>query len=46
MSSEKYGADAVSQIATFGTMAAQAVIRDVGRVLELPLWLLRQHHPS
>ena len=33
---EKYGTDAVSQIATFGTMAAKAVIRDVGRVLDLP----------
>ncbi|HTY98306.1 MAG TPA: DNA polymerase III subunit alpha, partial [Rhodocyclaceae bacterium] len=33
---EKYGAHAVSQIATFGTMAAKAVIRDVGRVLDLP----------
>ncbi|MDX9950968.1 MAG: DNA polymerase III subunit alpha [Methylophilaceae bacterium] len=32
----KYGLDAVSQIATFGTMAAKAVIRDVGRVLDLP----------
>src|SRR5574343_1725507 len=32
----RYGADAVSQIATFGTMASKAVIRDVGRVLELP----------
>ncbi len=32
---EKYGAHAVSQIATFGTMAAKAVIRDVGRVLDL-----------
>ena len=32
----KYGAHAVSQIATFGTMAAKAVIRDVGRVLDLP----------
>lgn len=30
---EKYGVAAVSQIATFGTMAAKAVIRDVGRVL-------------
>ncbi len=29
----KYGADSVSQIATFGTMAARAVVRDVGRVL-------------
>ena len=33
---DKYGADAVSQIATFGTMAAKAAIRDVGRVLEQP----------
>ena len=33
---EKYGKDAVSQIATFGTMAARAAIRDVGRVLEQP----------
>ena len=32
----KYGADAVAQIATFGTMASKAVIRDVGRVLDLP----------
>ncbi len=31
----KYGAPAVSQIATFGTMAAKAAIRDVGRVLDL-----------
>ncbi|MFP5407676.1 MAG: DNA polymerase III subunit alpha [Gammaproteobacteria bacterium] len=33
---EKYGHAAVSQIATFGTMAAKAVLRDVGRVLDLP----------
>ena len=33
---KKYGAHAVSQIATFGTMATKAVIRDVGRVLDLP----------
>jgi len=32
---EKYGADAVSQIVTFGTMAARAVVRDVGRALDL-----------
>ncbi len=32
---KKYGAHAVSQIATFGTMAAKAVVRDVGRVLDL-----------
>ena len=31
----KYGADSVSQIVTFGTMAAKAVVRDVGRVLDL-----------
>ena len=31
----KYGADSVSQIATFGTMAAKAAVRDVGRVLDL-----------
>ncbi|MBK8015939.1 MAG: DNA polymerase III subunit alpha [Betaproteobacteria bacterium] len=30
----KYGAESVSQIATFGTMAAKAVVRDVGRVME------------
>ncbi|MDN0076195.1 DNA polymerase III subunit alpha [Crenobacter sp. SG2303] len=33
---QAYGAEAVSQIATFGTMAAKAVVRDVGRVLDLP----------
>ncbi|MEX2198429.1 MAG: DNA polymerase III subunit alpha, partial [Burkholderiales bacterium] len=32
---QKYGADSVSQIATFGTMAARAVVRDCGRVLDL-----------
>ncbi|KFB67603.1 DNA polymerase III subunit alpha [Candidatus Accumulibacter vicinus] len=32
----KYGAAAVSQIVTFGTMSSKAVIRDVGRVLDLP----------
>ncbi len=31
----RYGADSVSQIVTFGTMAARAVVRDVGRVLDL-----------
>ncbi len=30
----KYGEESVSQIATFGTMAAKAVVRDVGRILE------------
>ena len=32
----KYGADRVVQIVTFGTMAARGVIRDVGRVMDLP----------
>ena len=32
---DKYGRNAVSQIATFGTMAARAAIRDVGRVLDM-----------
>ncbi|MCA8944428.1 MAG: DNA polymerase III subunit alpha, partial [Planctomycetes bacterium] len=34
---EKYGHDCVSQIITFGTMASRGVLRDVGRVLEMPL---------
>src|SRR5579885_1473410 len=34
---QKYGEQSVAQIATFGTMAAKAAIRDVGRVLDLPL---------
>jgi DNA polymerase III subunit alpha len=34
---EKYGRDRVAQIITFGTMAARAAIRDVGRVLNVPL---------
>ncbi len=32
----KYGADHVAQIITFGTLAARAAIRDVGRVLDIP----------
>ncbi|MCF2556386.1 DNA polymerase III subunit alpha [Fournierella massiliensis] len=32
----KYGSDHVAQIVTFGTMAARAAIRDVGRVLDMP----------
>ncbi|MBP3665216.1 MAG: DNA polymerase III subunit alpha, partial [Tyzzerella sp.] len=32
----KYGADRVAQIVTFGTLAARGVIRDVGRVMDLP----------
>ncbi|MGE5233556.1 MAG: DNA polymerase III subunit alpha [Acidobacteriota bacterium] len=34
--SEKYGRDRVAQIITFGTLAAKAVIRDVGRVMGVP----------
>lgn len=34
--SEKYGSDHVAQIITFGTMAARAAIRDVGRSLDIP----------
>jgi DNA polymerase-3 subunit alpha len=34
--SEKYGADHVAQIITFGTMAAKAAIRDVGRAMDMP----------
>lgn len=33
---EKYGNDHVTQIITFGTMAARGVIRDVGRALDIP----------
>ena len=33
---EKYGDDRVAQIVTFGTMAARAAVRDVGRVMGLP----------
>ncbi len=35
--SKKFGSDHVAQIVTFGTMAARAAIRDVGRVLGVPL---------
>ncbi|MDQ6742466.1 MAG: DNA polymerase III subunit alpha, partial [Candidatus Dormibacteraeota bacterium] len=35
--SEKYGSDRVAQIITFTTMASKAAIRDVGRVLDVPL---------
>ena len=34
---QKYGADRVAQIVTFGTMAARAAVRDVGRVIGTPL---------
>lgn len=37
---EKYGKDRVCQIVTFGTMAARAVIKDVGRALDLPYALV------
>ena len=33
---QKYGRQAVSQIATFGTLGAKAVVRDAGRVLDMP----------
>ncbi len=33
---EKYGADKVAQIGTFGTMSAKAVVKDVGRALGIP----------
>ncbi|GAB2915629.1 DNA polymerase III subunit alpha [Paralcaligenes sp. KSB-10] len=36
---QKYGKEAVSQIATFGTLGAKAVVRDVGRVLDMPYML-------
>src|SRR5574340_768328 len=36
---KKYGAQCVSQIATFGTMASKGVIRDVGRVMDFPYGL-------
>ena len=32
----KYGEDCVTRIVTFGTLAARGVIRDVGRVMDLP----------
>ncbi|MBP6117576.1 MAG: DNA polymerase III subunit alpha [Neisseriaceae bacterium] len=35
----QYGEEAVSQIVTFGTMSSKAVVRDVGRVLDLPFGL-------
>ena len=34
---QKYGVDRVAQIITFGTLQARAVLRDVGRVMQLPL---------
>ena len=37
---ERYGRDRVAQIITFGTLQARAVLRDVGRVMQLPLGLV------
>ena len=37
---DKYGLDRVAQIITFGTLQARAVLRDVGRVMQLPLGLV------
>jgi DNA polymerase-3 subunit alpha len=37
---EKYGQDRVAQIITFGTLQARAVMRDVGRVMQLPLGMV------
>ncbi|HEY5105649.1 MAG TPA: DNA polymerase III subunit alpha [Caulobacteraceae bacterium] len=36
----KYGADRVAQIITFGSLQARAVLRDVGRVMQLPLGMI------
>nr|WP_202080765.1 DNA polymerase III subunit alpha [Caldalkalibacillus salinus] len=38
----KYGDDRVAQIITFGTMGAKAAIRDIGRVLDIPLPLINK----
>ena len=37
---EKYGRDRVAQIITFGTLQARAVLRDVGRAMQLPLGMV------
>ncbi|HEX5270711.1 MAG TPA: DNA polymerase III subunit alpha, partial [Gemmataceae bacterium] len=39
---QRYGEDSVAQIATFGTMAAKAALKDVGRVLDVPLARVNQ----
>ena len=39
---EKYGEECVAQIGTFGTMAAKAALKDVGRVLSIPLARVNQ----
>ena len=38
----KYGADHVAQIITFGTLAAKAAVKDVGRALEMPIATVNQ----
>ena len=40
---QKYGEASVAQIGTFGTLAAKAAIKDVGRVLDVPLERVNQH---
>jgi DNA polymerase-3 subunit alpha len=40
---EKYGADSVAQIVTFGTMSSRAVLKDVGRVLGIPHTLINTY---
>lgn len=39
---EKYGTERVANIGTYGIMAARAAVRDVGRVLGIPLWKVDQ----
>src|SRR3989441_2828738 len=39
---QKYGEESVAQIGTFGTLAARAAVRDVGRVLDVPLQRVTQ----
>ena len=43
---QKYGARAVSQIITFGTLGAKSVVRDVGRVMGLELFGRRSHRQN
>ena len=42
MSKQKYGNEMVCQIGTFGTLAARAAIKDVGRALGVPLGRVNQ----
>ena len=39
---EKYGQDKVAQIITFGTMAAKGAVRDVGRVMNIPIAMVNK----